>query len=46
MAFSSVSVVTDALVLRRWQPALASGETIAAKPAPARFSPVELGGKT
>jgi Cu+-exporting ATPase len=51
MAFSSVSVVTNALLLRRWRPALASvkpliAEPMSAEPVPAPLSHIQFGGKT
>ncbi len=51
MAFSSVSVVTNALLLRRWRPALASvkpltAEPMGAEPVPAPLSHIQFGGKT
>ena len=45
MAFSSVSVVTNALMLRRWRPAPASAETATEESFPAPLSQLELGGK-
>ncbi len=47
MAFSSVSVVTNALMLRRWQPVLAAASAAAdAAPLSTPVSQMQLGGKT
>ena len=47
MAFSSVSVVTNALHLRRWRPVLAGmPRVVAPAPAPAPVSKTQLGGST
>jgi len=47
MAFSSVSVVTNALLLRRWQPAAVRFAAAAATaPASAAVSEIQLGGNT
>ena len=46
MAFSSVSVVMNALLLRRWVPAPARVKASTAEPASARLSQIQLGGRT